>query len=73
MLILLLVTLFDHRASERLLNQGVQKDKISTTGTLIMLLREETLTGPDTMMAMTNMKGSHGITMMLQIIDQLEV
>ena len=73
MSILLLVTLFDHRAPERLRNQGDQRDKINTTGTLMMLLGEETLTGPDTMMVMTDIKESHSITTMLQIIDQLEV
>ena len=35
-----------------------------------MLLREETPMGPDIMMVMTNMKASHGITTMPQIIDQ---
>lgn len=73
MFTLLLATLITYQASARPLNQGGQRGRINNIGALMMLLGEETLTGPNTMMAMTDMKESHGITTTRQITDQLEV
>ena len=70
---LLLAILSAHRVSEKLLNQEGQMDRISSTCTLMMLLKEDTLMGPDTTMTMTCMKESLGITRTLQVNDQLEV
>ena len=67
---LLLAILFAHRSFEMLLNQEGQRDKICSTGTLMMLLREETLTGPDTTMDMIGMKENLGITTTLQVNEQ---